>query len=185
MVSACGSNGSKETNNTNADNNASDTLTSYDSATVVKDAADTSTNYPATFAVKAASGGMMEVELGTLAQQNAQNPRVKAFGAMMVKDHSKANKELMTIATSKTISIPGKVSEEHQNHIDEMKKLKGADFDKHYMDMMVNDHKEDIDLFETASKNIEDQDLKAFALKTLPILNMHLDSAKAINDDIK
>ena len=42
------------------------------------------------FAVEAANGGMMEVELGKVAQENASSPRVKAFGAMMVKDHTEA-----------------------------------------------------------------------------------------------
>jgi putative membrane protein len=43
------------------------------------------------FAITAANGGMTEVELGKIAEDHASNPRVKAFGAMMVKDHSEAN----------------------------------------------------------------------------------------------
>lgn len=183
-LSYCGGNNTKEGNNNAADNNPDDTLTSYDSATVVTDAADTSSNYLSTFVVKAGSGGMMEVELGKLAQQNAQSQRVKNFGSMMVRDHSKANKELMTIAANKNIAIPSKLSQDHQKHVDEMKKLKGMDFDKHYMDLMKDDHEDDIELFEKAAKNLKDPDLKAFASKTLPILHTHLDSAKAIKDAI-
>lgn len=185
LISSCGNQGANSNADTGSGNNPTDTLSAYDSATVVKDAADTSTNYPATFVVKAASGGMMEVELGNLAQKNAQNPRVKSFGAMMVKDHSNANKELLVLASKKSISVPGKVSAEHQDHINEMMKLKGADFDKHYMGMMVDDHKEDVNLFETAAKNLDDPELKSFASKTLTVLNAHLDSAKAINDVVK
>ena len=59
------------------------------------------------FAVKAANGGMMEVELGKIAQDNASSPRVKAFGAMMVKDHSEANSNLKGIANSLNIAIAG------------------------------------------------------------------------------
>src|SRR4028118_2065605 len=40
------------------------------------------------FMMKAASGGMMEVELGQMAQQKAKNQKVKEFGAMMVRDHT-------------------------------------------------------------------------------------------------
>lgn len=156
----------------------------YDSATTVHDASDTSSNFSTTFAVKAGAGGLMEVELGTLAQQVAKSARVKGFGAMMVKDHTKANTELMALASSKGITIPSTLPVDIQNHINEMKKLKGADFDKHYMSMMTDDHKETIDLFEKASKNAPDADLKAFATKTLPVLNLHLDSAKAIKDAI-
>lgn len=136
------------------------------------------------FAMKAASGGMMEVELGNLAQQRALNSRVKAFGAMMVKDHSKAIDELKALAAQKNITLPDSLSDEHKRHVNELKKRQGADFDKQYMDMMVDDHEDDIDLFEDASKE-KDADIKAFASKTLPVLRKHLDSAKVINNLVK
>lgn len=162
-----------------------DTVTPYDSATTVRDAADTASNPVVSFAAKAGAGGMMEVQLGTLAQTSAANPRVKAFGAMMIRDHTKANKELTALATTKNFNIPATMPVKLQNHINEMKKLKGTDFDKHYINMMVNDHKEDISLFEEAAKHSTDPGVKAFASKTLPVLNMHLDSAKAIKDALK
>src|SRR3569623_1899394 len=48
----------------------------------------------ADFAVKAANGGLMEVQLGEYAAKNASDKSVKDFGSMMVKDHTKANDEL-------------------------------------------------------------------------------------------
>lgn len=137
------------------------------------------------FMVKAADGGMTEVEMGKLAQQNAKSPRVKSFGAMMVKDHTKANDELKPLATKKSVTIPAVMSNEHQMHYDELKKLSGAEFDKKYMDMMVKDHNEDISLFQDAADKSPDAEVKAFASKTLPVLKMHLDSAKAVNDGLK
>jgi putative membrane protein len=164
---------------------SADSLPAYDSDTSVKDPADTSANTATTFALKAGAGGTMEVELGNIAQQNAQSSRVKHFGAMMIKDHTKANKELISLAGSRNILIPSKIPDKIQTHIDEMKKLRGAEFDKHYMDMMTDDHKEDIELFEKAARNLPDTTLKAFAARTLPTLKMHLDSAKAIKSSIK
>ena len=58
------------------------------------------------FMDKAAQGGMAEVELGQLAQQNAQSPDVKAFGKRMVDDHSKANDQLKQLASQKGVSLP-------------------------------------------------------------------------------
>jgi putative membrane protein len=162
-----------------------DTIASYDSATMVRDAADTASNPAIVFAAKAGAGGMMEVQLGTLAQTSALNPRVKNFGKMMVNDHSKANKELTALASGKNFNIPSTMPVPLQNHINELKKFKAEEFDKRYMDMMVDDHKEDISLFEEAAANSKDADIKAFAAKTLPILKMHLDSAKAIKSDLK
>lgn len=134
-----------------------------------------------TFAMEAASGGMMEVEAGNLAQQNASNERVKAFAAMMVRDHSKANEELKTLATSRGLMLPDSMMKKHRSHIQMMQKMTGKAFDKHYMNMMVTDHKEDVSKFENASKNATDADLKAWAGKTLPVLIMHRDSATAIS----
>lgn len=132
------------------------------------------------FIMKAASGGAMEVQLGTYAQQSAANQRVKNFGAMMERDHSAANGELKDLAARKNVVIPGMPEEKHQKHIDDMKKKSGKDFDKSYMKMMVDDHEKDIKEFEKAGEKTTDPDLKSFVVKTLPTLRTHLDSAKAI-----
>lgn len=137
------------------------------------------------FVDEAASGGMLEVELGALAQQNATNARVKEFGAMMVRDHSKANDQLKQLAAAKRYTLSTTLKEKHQHHKDELSKKTGKDFDKAYMKMMVDDHQEDIDKFEKASKNTVDGDLKTFATQILPILHTHLDSAKAINKSLQ
>jgi len=137
------------------------------------------------FMVEAASGGMMEVELGQLAQEKAQNQRVKDFGTMMVRDHSKANDELKSLAATKNVTLPATPGEKQQKHIDDLKKKSGHDFDKAYMKMMVDDHKDDVDAFDKASNKATDADLKSWASKTLPVLRTHLDSAKAVQTIVK
>lgn len=133
------------------------------------------------FATKAASGGIMEIEAGKLAQQNAKSQRVKDFGSMMVADHGKANAELMSIASSNNVTIPAAMLSEHKKHVDMMSKMKGEAFDKHYMSMMVNDHNKDIAEFTKQANSANNDAFKAFAAKTLPTLQKHLDSAKAIH----
>ncbi|GEO05590.1 hypothetical protein AAE02nite_32540 [Adhaeribacter aerolatus] len=138
------------------------------------------------FAVNAASGGLMEVALGNMAQQKGANADVKKFGQQMVTDHSKANTELKTIASSKNIQIPTTPLPKHQKHIDHLSGLSGAEFDKHYMTMMVEDHQEDIGLFQkTANDNSQDAELKAFAEKTLPVLKSHLQLAQQTQSKVK
>ncbi len=66
-----------------------------------------------------------------------------------------------------------------------MAKKSGKAFDKAYVNQMVDDHKKAVKLFEDASQNCKDPDLKAFAAKTLPTLKMHLDSINAIHDQMK
>jgi putative membrane protein len=176
-------NGSTDTSNTNSAHSVTD-------STRGDNPMDTSGSKMSTmpadkesteFAMKAGSGGMLEVQLGQLAQQNAKSQRVKDFGAMMVTDHSKANEELKSIAASHNITVPSALMPEHQKHVDMMSKMKGADFDKHYMDMMVDDHKEDISDFTKEASGNKTDAFKDFAAKTLPVLEKHLDSAKAIH----
>jgi putative membrane protein len=137
------------------------------------------------FMTKAASGGMMEVELGKMAQQNGMNKQVKDFGSMMVKDHSKANEELKALAAKKNIVLPDSMGEDHMDNVKELRGKKGADFDNAYVDLMVEDHKEDVSMFEKASNNLEDADAKAFASKTLTTLRMHLKQAQAIDSTMQ
>jgi putative membrane protein len=138
-----------------------------------------------TFVMEAASGGMMEVELGRMASQTANHERVKNFGNMMVQDHTNANNELRAIASTKNITLPDSMMAKHRKHIDMLKTKTGREFDRAYMSMMVTDHNEDVSKFQTTSNNAADADLKGFASKTLPKLRMHLDSAKAINTAVK
>ncbi|RYY64323.1 MAG: DUF4142 domain-containing protein [Chitinophagaceae bacterium] len=137
------------------------------------------------FVMKAAMGGKMEVDAGNLAQSNAMNDRVKAFGSMMVRDHSAANQELMSLAQAKGLMLTDSTSKTIQDHMTSMQKMQGKAFDKHYMGMMVTDHNKDVAEFEKAASSANDPDLKAWAAKTLPTLKMHQDSAKAINAAIK
>ncbi|RKR85646.1 putative membrane protein [Mucilaginibacter gracilis] len=138
----------------------------------------------AKFAVVAANGGMAEVMLGKLAQDKGSTS-VKDFGAMMVKHHSQANDELMTLAKSKNITLPAVVGTDEQKLFDGLNKKNGADFDKAYTKLMIDDHKTDIKEFEDAAKNLKDPDLKSFASKTLPTLKMHLDAITKVDSTIK
>jgi putative membrane protein len=171
IMTACTNNPSAEANNSKE--------------TVMNLPTDDPNDIDHNFVSKAASGGMMEVELGKVAQQNAQNQRVKNFGAMMVRDHSKANQELISIASGKNYNIPASMNTEHQNMMEDMKKMSGAAFDEHYMNMMVSDHNKDIEEFRKQANQGNDAGIKAFASKTLPVLETHLDSAKAIYQDVK
>lgn len=176
-------NGNNNTKGTTETSNTSDT-TSSTSATdstrgnMVNNTAPDKASID--FVTKAASGGMMEVQLGNLAQTNAKSQRVKDFGSMMVTDHTNANDELKGLASSNNITISSSLLPEHQKHVDIMGKMKGADFDKHYMDMMLDDHKKDIEEFKKEAGSSNNDVFKNFASKTLPVLQKHLDSAKAI-----
>ncbi len=128
----------------------------------------------AEFAVNAASSSMFEVEAGKLAQQKASSKEVKDFGKRMVEDHTKASKELKDLAAKKNITLPTAMSAEYQEKIDKLSGLSGAEFDKEYMSIMDDAHDKDVKMFkEVAEDNDADAEIKAFASKNLPTLQMH------------
>src|SRR5438270_9124478 len=78
------------------------------------------------FAMKAAQGGMAEVALGNLAQQQGSSSKVKDFGKKLANDHSKANDELTQIASREGITLPTSMDSKHQETVDRFAKLSGA-----------------------------------------------------------
>jgi putative membrane protein len=168
---------------------AKDSAEKADSTNQTKDSADKKhpaslgqeiSGDDATFAVKAAAGGLTEVELGKLAVQKGGSQAVKDFGAMMVKDHSAANQELADLAKSKHIVLPEKLNDDGAKLRTELSEKSGRDFDKAYADAMVKDHAQDTTDFVRGIKVTKYPEMTAFAKKTLPILKMHLAAAEKI-----
>src|SRR5947199_6261818 len=125
------------------------------------------------FMMNAAKGGMMEVEAGKMAAQNAQNADVKKFGNRMVTDHSKANSELMALAKEEGVSLPaGKSPGKWKS-------------DKGYMDMMVKDHQGDLAEFQKEAQSGTDPDVKAFAAKGAKMVTAHLKLAQETQSKLK
>ena len=178
---ACNNTETTTTTTTTDSNKIATDQTVTDNTTNVPVAKTPFTGEDSIFVWNAALGGMMEVEAGNLAQQNATSDRVKAFATMMVNDHSKANAELMSMASARGMTLPTALPADMQTHMEAMKKMTGKAFDKHYMDMMTGDHKKAIADFEKQSSSGADAELKAWATKTLPALQMHRDSAEAIS----
>ena len=126
------------------------------------------------FIEDAAKGGMSEVELGQFAQEHASNPQVKQFAARMVRDHSKANEELRSLAQAKGVTVPAKPGHGSDREMGKLAKLQGDALDREYMDHMVKDHRKDVKDFRKEADKAKDADVKNFAANTLPILQEHL-----------
>jgi putative membrane protein len=181
-LSAC--NGNTASNNDSVDSAEKMNEAMTDSTAATNNASQLTVD-DTEFAVMAADAGMAEVELGRLALSKSSNAEVKQYAQMMVDDHTSANNKLMTIASSKQITLPTSISDKHKKHVDDMSKMSGKDFDKHYISMMVDDHGEVVDAFKKENENTKDTELKNFTSETLPILMKHHDQAKALKDKMK
>lgn len=134
------------------------------------------------FAMAAAIGGMEEVELGRLAAQKGASDEVRQFGQHMVDDHTKANEDLMQVASGKSWTLPTALDAKHQADVQKLSAMSGAAFDREYVKMMVKDHKKDVSEFQKESMHGMDADVKSFATRTLPTLQEHLQMIQRIND---
>ena len=135
-------------------------------------------SYDKEFMEKAADAGATEIDASKLAATNASAPGIKGFAKEMVTDHTAVANELKHLASSKKVTLSDKPNADHQTEIDKLSGLKGDDFDKEYSNAIaVSAHKEAVLLFTNATRKASDPDVKAFAVKTLPKLQLHLDMA--------
>jgi putative membrane protein len=154
------------------------------SASMAQDAATSAQSSASTkeFVEKAGASGLAEVEMGEIGAQKARNGQVKAFAKRMVADHTKANEELLTAIKGKGVQVPSSRSATHKAMVEKFRQQEaGKNFDRDYMEHMVEHHKADVELFETAADDEKfDLDLRSYAKRTLPTLRDHLKQAQTI-----
>jgi putative membrane protein len=140
------------------------------------------------FVSRAAVGGMAGIELGQMASQRAQQPEVKGFGEMIVRDHSALSSELRQIASSHRIGLSTQLDEPHRQLRDRLSALRDAGFDGEYMNAMVQSLQDMLSLLQTRGNEVgsdaADEDLNQFAAKARATVQRHLDEAHRIRDSL-
>ena len=137
------------------------------------------------FVSKAGMGGMFEVQAGNLALQKSTNADVKSYAQRMVTDHGMANAELAQLATTKGLALPTELGGDHKGAFDHLNAMSGAEFDKSYMQHMVEDHDKAVADFDRVATTGADADLKSWAGKTLPVLKEHPTLAREVSSKLK
>jgi len=136
------------------------------------------------------TANQVDIDAGKLAESQASSPEVKAFGKQMVTDHTGVNKqatELVTRlkvkpednATSKSLASGG------EDNLKQLKQLKGAAFDRAYVDHEVAYHQQVLDAVDkTLIPNAQNADLKALLVKVRPAFVAHLEHAKHLQSSL-
>jgi putative membrane protein len=142
--------------------------------------------------------GMTEVKLGELGGEKARNPEAKEFGQMIVSDHTKANDELKQVLSKHNITVTADVD---NDKIERFSKLtSGAEFDREFINTMVDDHESTVKALEDRldkegddenarytpkkSDNPVEADLNQWAAKVIPTVREHLQKAKQIDQKL-
>jgi putative membrane protein len=131
----------------------------------------------------AAVGGRFEVAAGQLAAKST-NPKIEAFGQRMVKDHSAADAQLAQLVKQQGGKLPGGLDAEHTQLRDHLASLKGAEFDREYIQVMVKAHDDDTKAFSDEERATTDPKLKQFVEQTLTIVKEHDQMARQIAGDM-
>jgi len=139
----------------------------------------------AQFAERAAISNLTEIEMGQMAMKKGVDKRVKNFGMLVMKDQAKADVKLQAIAKAKKITLPKTVDVAQRKTLDSLANISGQAFDRAYLSAMMNDHISNIKLMQTASKDLMDADLRAYAAKVLLTDKRHLDAATGIKGWMK
>ncbi len=129
---------------------------------------------------EAIESGLAEVEQGLLARDKGQSPAVKAFGSMIVRDHSAAVAKLRAIASAKGIELPDSPNVAQAASIEMLKRLSGETFDRIFIRTLVRDHEVDMAAFKEEARSGLDPDARGFATATLPTLQTHIEQIRAI-----
>jgi len=126
-----------------------------------------------------------EIAAGMLAAQRSTRPDVRSFGMKLVKDHTKANQELLPLGAKNKWVLAGSADTKHQALAEKLSRLQGADFDREFLNHMIMGHKEAIRMAEAQAKDSKDADVKNLAQTLLPTLREHLKEAEKLRGDTK
>jgi putative membrane protein len=136
------------------------------------------------FIQKGLEDGQAEIEASKVAQSVSKNPRIVRYATMIVADHAAMADDLEKIAINNKVRGGDSISTDHRQNIANIKALSGKDFDRSYIQMMVNTHQSAVKSFKTAATD-KIEEIQKFARNTIPTLKLHLDSANAICADLK
>lgn len=133
------------------------------------------------FVEKAAIGDLFEIQSSELALQRG-DPATKTLAEHIISGHRKTSQELAELVTSGKVkdTLPTALDSEHQEKLDKLKALQGAEFTKQYLTDLVDGHKEAVSLFERYAAGGDNPALKTWAAKTLPALKSHLEMAEQL-----
>ena len=135
------------------------------------------------FLTDAAEINLLEIEIGKLALQKGISQDVKQYATMLVDDHTKSLEELKVLANENTITLPVEISEAGRVKYNQLNE-KGADFDKKFIDFMVEDHEKAADKMTEISQKATNEDFKLWASRETSTFLAHHEEAKKLKEKL-
>ncbi|RYZ03925.1 MAG: DUF4142 domain-containing protein [Alphaproteobacteria bacterium] len=133
------------------------------------------------FVEKVALSDMYEVEASKIALERSQVQAVKDYAQMMVDAHTATTAELKPLAAAASVAPPTALDNDHMNKLEDLRKASVEDFDDKYIDQQTDAHENALNLLKDFASNGKDAGLQAFATKTAPAVDAHLQQVKALD----
>lgn len=129
----------------------------------------------------AAQTDMVEANLGQLAQTNASSQDVKDYAQTLTTDHTQDMGNLATAAQQANLTVPNAIDTmNNKAMIGPFQKLKGKAFDRKYIAEMIAGHTKAIAIYKKEATAASNPQIQQYAQTALPVLQKHLDAAKAL-----
>jgi putative membrane protein len=126
-----------------------------------------------------AHANISEIAAAKLAQNQSKNEQVRTYAQHMIDDHTNAENDLTQLAQAKGVQLPTEPDAKHKAAMKKLSSLSSAEFDRMYITQAgLDDHRNASKLWQKASKEAKDPDVKAYASKTLPTVEQHLKMAQ-------
>ena len=126
----------------------------------------------------------VEMEMGFIAKSNAGSKDVKEYGRMLEQDHNKADKQLMKLAKEENVQLTlpktGDEQKMESKDLDQLRHMKGDQFDQMFLQKMVDAHNKKIDDLSKMENQVKNPQLKSMIQETLPVLKHHRDMAQSL-----
>lgn len=125
-----------------------------------------------------------DVDLSRLAEQRATRPDVRAFAKKMVDEHSQMNQQLTDVAHSRGAALPKNEDNFHRQQLRALSSAKGSEFDRQYMEAMIQSHQKSVALYQDESRVAGKSDIGSWANSSVPRLRQHLQTAMRTGQDV-
>jgi putative membrane protein len=128
-----------------------------------------------------AQSNLAEIATGRIALDTSKDERVRKFAQTMIDDHTTAMADVQQLAQAKAVALPDGPDLKHKTMATALKAMSGETFDRQYMSHAgVDDHQRTLDLLKKTQRDAKDPQLKALAVKMIPVVQAHLDEAHRV-----
>jgi putative membrane protein len=128
-----------------------------------------------------AQSNLAEIATGRIALDTSKDERVRKFAQTMIDDHTTAMADVQQLAQAKGVALPDGPDLKHKTMATALKAMSGETFDRQYMSHAgVGDHQRTLDLLKKTQRDAKDPQLKALAVKMIPVVQGHLDEAHRV-----